>query len=114
MNKYQEAYLKLLSTFNAMQLGIYEHNTLEIAEVFDVIQELVDEKIPLTPTYKNTKVKKEHYLDKDYQMMYHCPKCDDVVYPIQKHCDNCSQKLDWNKYFIIEGNTYYKRSDSDD
>lgn len=110
MNKYQEAYLKLLSIFNAMQLGIYEHSTLEVAELFDTIQELVDKEKPLTPEYKNTKVEKEHYLDKDYQMLYHCPKCDSVVYPISR-CEHCGQNLDWNKYYVIEGRTYYKRNE---
>lgn len=33
---------------------------------------------------------------------------------ILKGCEDCGQRLDWNKYFIIEGNTYYKRSDTDE
>ena len=108
-NKYQNAYLKLLSIFNAMQLGIYEHSTLEVAELFDTIQELVDREKPLTPTYKNTYIEyKEHYLDKDYKMLYHCPKCDSVVYPIGR-CTVCHQNLDWNKYFVIEGRSYHSR-----
>lgn len=111
MNKYQEAYLKLLNTFNDMQLGIYDHDTLEIVKVFDVIQELVDKEKPLTPEYRNTKVEREHYLDKDYQMLYHCPKCDWIINSVRKYCEHCGQKLNWNKYYVIEEGTYYKRNE---
>lgn len=117
MNKYQEA-LKNIKR----EAGTPYFSTLydidDWKDDFNTLQELVDKETPLTPEYKKTYVGREHYLDKDYLMLYHCPKCDGVIYPIQKHCDSCGQKLDWNKYYVIEekhnGRTYYKRSDTDE
>ena len=77
----------------------------------ELLQELVDKETSLTPTYKNTKIEKEHYLDKDYKMLYHCPKCDNIVYPISR-CNYCNQKLNWNKYYVIEkkdNKTFYQK-----
>lgn len=116
MNKYQEA-LEILG-YDESEYWEQQRRGKKFIEkygccAYEALQELVDKETPLTPTFKNIKVEREHYLDKDYQMLYHCPKCDSIVYPISR-CEDCGQRLDWNKYFIIEGNTYYKRSDNDE
>lgn len=119
MNKYQEALNNLediiceLSCELKVNYQDYELYTRETGheKYIYILQELVDRETPLTPTYKNTYIEyKEHYLDKDYEMKYHCPKCDSIVYPIGR-CSKCHQNLDWNKYYIIEeedGHTYYR------
>ena len=117
-NKYQEA-LNNVKTAPSFMGGNdrYKYvlqSSIPFMEDIDTLQELVNKETPLTPTYKNTYMEyKEHYLDKDYEMLYHCPKCDSVVCPIDR-CRMCNQNLDWNKYFIIEGKTYYKRSDTNE
>lgn len=106
MNKYQEALNNVKRVY--VESDHYDEEDIRL------LQELVDRETPLTPTYKNTYIEyKEHYLDKDYEMKYHCPKCDSIVYPIGR-CSKCHQNLDWNKYYIIEeedGHTYYRRRD---
>lgn len=106
MNKYQEALNNVKRVY--VESDHYDEEDIRL------LQELVDREVPLTPTYKNTYIEyKEHYLDKDYEMKYHCPKCDSIVYPIGR-CSKCHQNLDWNKYYIIEkedGHTYYRRRD---
>ena len=103
MNKYQEALNNVKRVY--VESDHYDEEDIKL------LQELVDRETPLTPTYKNTYIEyKEHYLDKDYEMKYHCPKCDSIVYPIGR-CSKCHQNLDWNKYYIIEeedGHTYYR------
>ena len=103
MDKYQEALNNIKRVY--VESDHYDEEDIRL------LQELVDRETPLTPTYKNTYIEyKEHYLDKDYEMKYHCPKCDSIVYPIGR-CSKCHQNLDWNKYYIIEeedGHTYYR------
>jgi predicted RNA-binding Zn-ribbon protein involved in translation (DUF1610 family) len=103
MNKYQEALNNVKRVY--VESDHYDEEDIRL------LQELVDRETPLTPTYKNTYIEhKEHYLDKDYEMKYHCPKCDSIVYPIGR-CSKCHQNLDWNKYYIIEeedGHTFYR------
>ncbi len=103
MNNYQEALNNVKRVY--VESDHYDEEDIRL------LQELVDREVPLTPTYKNTYIEhKEHYLDKDYEMKYHCPKCDSIVYPIGR-CSKCHQNLDWNKYYIIEvedGHTYYR------
>lgn len=103
MNKYQEALNNVKRVY--VESEHYDEEDIRL------LQELVDRETPLTPTYKNTYIEyKEHYLDKDYEMKYHCPKCDSIVYPIGR-CSKCHQNLDWNKYYIIEeedGHTFYR------
>ena len=111
MNKYQTVLDKFINDGHRLT-----HR--ERHEFGAILQELVDKETPLTPEYKLTKMEyKTHYLDKDYEMKYHCPKCDSIVFPISR-CDKCNQNLNWNKYYIIEekynGRTYYKRSDTDE
>ena len=117
MNKYQDALNKIIRSCCPY---CYDDNGCQNCEIkqtcnataknwVDTLQELVDREKSLTPTYKNTYIEyKEHYLDKDYEMKYHCPKCDSIVYPIGR-CTMCHQNLDWNKYFIIEGRSYRNR-----
>lgn len=103
MNKYQEALNNVKRVY--VESDHYDEEDIRL------LQELVDRETPLTPTYKNTYIEhKEHYLDKDYEMKYHCPKCDSIVYPIGR-CSKCHQNLDWNKYYIIEvegEHTFYR------
>jgi predicted RNA-binding Zn-ribbon protein involved in translation (DUF1610 family) len=103
MNKYQEALNNVKRVY--VESDHYDEEDIRL------LQELVDRENPLTPTYKNTYIEyKEHYLDKDYEMKYHCPKCDSIVYPIGR-CSKCHQNLDWNKHYIIEeedGHTFYR------
>jgi predicted RNA-binding Zn-ribbon protein involved in translation (DUF1610 family) len=103
MDKYQEALNNVKRVY--VESDYYDEEDIKL------LQELVDRENPLTPTYKNTYIEhKEHYLDKDYEMKYHCPKCDSIVYPIGR-CSKCHQNLDWNKYYIIEekdGHTFYR------
>lgn len=104
MNKYQESLNNVKRVY--VESDHYDEEDIKL------LQELVDRETQLTPTYKNTYIEhKEHYLDKDYEMKYHCPKCDSIVYPIGR-CSKCHQNLDWTKYYIIEekdGHTYYRR-----
>ena len=106
MDKYQEALNNIKQVY--AENDYYDENDIRL------LQELVDREKPLTPIYKNTYIEhKEHYLDKDYEMKYHCPKCDSIVDPIDR-CSKCHQNLDWNKYYIIkeeDGHTYYKPRD---
>ena len=103
MDNYQKA-------LNNVQRVYVESNHYDEEDI-RLLQKLVDREKPLTPTYKNTYIEyKEHYLDKDYEMKYHCPKCDSIVYPIGR-CSKCHQNLDWNKYYIIEvedEHTFYR------
>ena len=107
MNKYQEAINRL---WDFIELHSND-SPKDLYDSLEGLQELADRETPLTPTYKNTYIEyKEHYLDKDYEMKYHCPKCDSIVYPIGR-CSKCHQNLDWNKYYIIEeedGHTFYR------
>lgn len=114
MNKYQIALNKIINhKCYEKESSCWDYVKTIYKEETNTLQELVDKETPLTPTYKDTYIGKEQYLDKDCRMLYHCPKCDCIVFPIGR-CDKCNQNLDWNKYFIIEGNTYYKRSDNDE
>ena len=96
MNNYQEAFLKILSTFNNMQLGINTHNTKEIAECFDTIQKLIDKKMPKKPNCVTV------YNDDDvpaYDILT-CPACgfnveeDIKLNFLLKCCPYCGQSLD--------------------
>ena len=104
MNKYQEAYLKLLSTFNGMQLGINNHNTLEITQSFNIIKELVDKEIPKKPKidrlYYNC-----HNGECDKAFIYYCPVCNIGSVEDMNYCPECGQALDWSE--VHEKNRYF-------
>ena len=103
-NKYQSALNKIIRSCCPY---CYDDNGCKNCEIkqtcnatakswVDTLQELVDKETPMKPTRRLTFVEyKTHYLDKDYEMLYHCPKCDEAIC-ISSRCYKCNQFLDWS------------------
>ena len=96
MNKYQEAYLKLLSTFNNMQLGINNHNTLEITQSFNIVKELVDKAIPKKAKRRAILYCNCNNGESDHGFIYYCPVCNICDVENMNYCYDCGQALDWS------------------
>lgn len=103
MNKYQEALLKAINTFNDIQLG-FEYSAKEFTICTTILKELVDKETPKKPIEK---IISDAY-DYDEQSTFknkiiQCPNCEFELYNEYEcidytfnYCPNCGQKIDWS------------------
>ena len=95
MNKYQEALLKVINTFNDIQLG-FEYSAKEFTICTTILKELVDKETPKTVNYIS-----DGYADgyPVYDIAL-CSNCERIfeVYDEEhyKYCPSCGQKIDWS------------------
>lgn len=88
MNKYQEAYDRILTATNNGDGLVAELNT---------IKELVDKTVPVTPLKEIIEFGPKGKFT-SYIKIAHCPKCSNRVLTCDRVCGQCGQVLDWSKY----------------
>ena len=109
-NKYQEALDRLCKVkIYQKEASAYDYLGKEIyKEEINILQELVDEKIPVKPTVKELKRPDGKGGKEFWQYLYECPKCEENYKKNRfinhfnsldkgiPYCKHCGQRLDWS------------------
>ena len=114
MNKYQEAFGRIVDSSD-MNVCVQDGEPMnQDTEDVLLIQELVDRETPKKPIkieFKFTEEELEWITNEDDKYRYECPHChikecrrnvpdcwnDDYVYEMTKRCDECGGLLDWSE-----------------
>ena len=67
---------------------------LTLKEIAEAVSKQIPKKVVVQTTYYNELIAYDTY-DTIETKKHLCPLCKTALFHIQKHCENCGQRLDW-------------------
>ena len=69
-------------------------NDLNLEEIAEAVSKQIPKKVVVKTTYYDELIAYDSY-DTIATKRHHCPLCKTALFHVQKYCENCGQKLDW-------------------